>query len=675
MGSSPPSKIIYSAPVTQPKKGETAIYRNVKHKDSLWTLPQSGVKTVQELVLKNFTEEPGKAFLGQRPRKMNDTEDLEEYYEWETNAQVQELSTALGSAIAHLGLTPLKKQFRNYEIKFLAIYANNSREWILTDIANSLYGITTIPIYDTLGEEAADYMFNQTELTTCFLTCNHLDAMVKRVQGGTIPHLTNIVVMDEWRLKSDTLSKYSTINKLKIYTFTELIKIGKANPKPLPQVHMDEISLISYTSGTTGVPKGALISHRNLMAVLSGAEGVISVKQELIHISYLPLAHVFERFMFLYVMMKKGKYGLFNGNVLKLKDDLAILKPTIFASVPRLYNKFYDKIQAGLKEATGCKATIAAKAIAAKKENLEKTGQYTHWLYDKLVFSKMKAILGGNVEVMITASAPISKEVKEFLKIAFCCGFAEAYGQTEGLGGSFLADPEDHVMGMVGGPLPQNEFKLIDVPEMSYLSTDKDENGNPSPRGEILVRGANVIPGYYKNEEQTSEMIDKDGWLHSGDIGQILHETGSLKIIDRRKNIFKLSQGEYIAPDKLEQAYKTCRGVADIFVYGHSLKSVLVAIINVDPEQIEKLCNENGWNCKQMGAFCSDAKVQKWFMDSLAAKNKEAGLKGFERIMKIHLDPVPFTTNNLITTTFKLKRHEAKIHYQAKLDELYIGLE
>lgn len=170
-------------------------------------------------------------------------------------------------------------------------------------------------------------------------------------------------------------------------------------------------------------------------------------------------------------------------------------------------------------------------------------------------------------------------------------------------------------------------------------------------------------------------MIDKDGWLHSGDIGQILHETGALKIIDRRKNIFKLSQGEYVAPDKLEQAYKTCRGVADIFVYGHSLKSVLVAVINVDPEMIGKLCTENGWNCSEIGAFCSDARVQKWYMDSLAAKNKEAGLKGFERIVKIHLDPTPFANNNLITTTFKLKRHEAKIHYQAVLDQMYIGLD
>lgn len=147
-----------------------------------------------------------------------------------------------------------------------------------------------------------------------------------------------------------------------------------------------------------------------------------------------------------------------------------------------------------------------------------------------------------------------------------------------------MSDPKDKQTGTVGGPLPHNEFKLIDIPEMSYYSTDLDEQGRPSPRGEILVRGSNIIPGYYKNESQTNDTIDQDGWLHSGDIGQILGDSGALKIIDRRKNIFKLSQGEYVAPEKLEQIYKTADGVGDIFVYGDSFKSVLVAILNVEKE-------------------------------------------------------------------------------------------
>jgi long-chain acyl-CoA synthetase len=148
-----------------------------------------------------------------------------------------------------------------------------------------------------------------------------------------------------------------------------------------------------------------------------------------------------------------------------------------------------------------------------------------------------------------------------------------------------------------------------------------------------------------------------------------------LKIIDRRKNIFKLSQGEYVAPDKLEQVYKTVRGIADIFVYGDSLKSALVGIANVDPEEWKKICAENNWNLIDLKSYCADVKVNKWYLDALNATTKSSRLKGFERVTKVFLDPVNFGDNQLITTTFKLKRHEAKTHYQKTIDQLYVGLD
>ena len=182
--------------------------------------------------------------------------------------------------------------------------------------------------------------------------------------------------------------------------------------------------------------------------------------------------------------------------------------------------------------------------MAAKQSNYESGGYYTHKVWDKLVFSKMQQVLGGNVKYMLTGSAPISSEVRQFMKICFACPFCEGYGQTEALGGQFVTIPEDPGIGYVGGVIPHLEFRLKDVPEMNYFTTDTDENGVLTPRGEILSRGGAVIPGYYKNPEKTAETIDEEGWLHSGDIGMIL-PNGALKIVDRVKNIFKLSIGEY----------------------------------------------------------------------------------------------------------------------------------
>ena len=174
---------------------------------------------------------------------------------------------------------------------------------------------------------------------------------------------------------------------------------------------------------------------------------------------------------------------------MKLTEDLAILKPTCFASVPRLYNKFYQKIKAKFADGSFIARSLVNMGLSSKLANLKDNGSLTHWLYDKLVFSKVKAILGGNVQLMISGSAPISDDVVNFFKVCMCCPLLEGYGQTEGMGLEFVQDPKDWMSGNVGGIVTSMELKLIDVPEMSYSVLDKDADGNPVPRGEVLVRG------------------------------------------------------------------------------------------------------------------------------------------------------------------------------------------
>lgn len=249
--------------------------------------------------------------------------------------------------------------------------------------------------------------------------------------------------------------------------------------------------------------------------------------------------------------------------------------------MPRLYNKIYGTIKARFAEATGCKKWLLDKGLASKTAAAEQA-VYTSGCYDKLIFSKIKALLGGRVRCMVTGSAPIDVTVLDFLKITFCVPVLEGYGLTESSAGSCLTRMNDPIAGHVGGPIPSLRLRLKDVPEMSYFSTDK-----PYPRGELCMKGPSIFSGYYLRPDKTAEAFDKKGWFMTGDVVQVF-ENGSIKIIDRSKNIFKLSQGEYIAPEKLENIFVLSPFVEQSFVYGDSLKNCVVAIVVPDAKEREK---------------------------------------------------------------------------------------
>jgi len=255
------------------------------------------------------------------------------------------------------------------------------------------------------------------------------------------------------------------------------------------------------------------------------------------------------------------------------------------------------------------------------------------------------------------------------LKIAICCPVLEAYGQTESTAASFATRIADGISGHVGGPLRSVEFKVVDVPEMSYTSKDKDLQGDPLPRGEICMRGPPIFKGYYKQPDKTSEAIDGDGWLHSGDIGQI-HQNGSLKIIDRKKNIFKLAIGEYIAAEKIENIYARHKYVAEVFLYGDSLQHYLIAIIVPHQKPVLELAQ----SLNLEGSY-EEHLQNKQIVDRVLKEINDLGkaekLLSFELAKKLHLEPVSFVNQDLMTPSFKLKRHDAKKRYQKVIDHLY----
>ncbi|KAF9944739.1 Long chain acyl-CoA synthetase 7 peroxisomal [Modicella reniformis] len=258
----------------------------------------------------------------------------------------------------------------------------------------------------------------------------------------------------------------------------------------------------------------------------------------------------------------------------------------------------------------------------------------------------------------------------DFLRICFSADLYEGYGQTEQAAGLTMSYKGDLTSGQVGPPQLCVEVKLRDIPGMNYTSQDK-----PLPRGEIMLRGHSVFQGYYKSPKQTEETLDADGWAGTGDIGQ-WDERGRLVVIDRVKNIFKLAQGEYIAPEKIESVLAKHYLVAQIFVYGHSLKATLVGVVVPDTETLKPWANENGLRDKSFEELCREPLVKVTLLKELADFGREADLKGFEILKNIHVTAEQFSIeNDLLTPTFKLKRHTAKEKYQEDIDRMYSEIE
>jgi len=632
--------------------GEGKPRRNVYCPDKLIDSMPSGVQNLYENFKRGVEISGDRPCLGRRPI----VDGKAQPYVWETYNQVHQKVLQSASAFKHYGLTKGSR---------LGILSVNRPEWVIVEQACNAAAIITVPLYDTLGAEAIEFIVNETEMEFVVASNDKLSSFTKDRQK--FPTLKTVILLDG---VNEEEKQQADAANIKIIAFSEVLETGKANPSdPSPGTYVDLVTIM-YTSGTTGLPKGVMLSSQNVLSDAAGVDFLgsrgycICITKDDVHLSYLPLAHVFERMVMTYVLGVGGAVGFFQGSALKLLDDLDQLKPTIFPSVPRLLNRIYDKVQSSVEAKGGMSASLFKSAVKAKTAGL-RNGHLTHWLWDRLVFSKVKARLGGRVKAIFTGSAPIAPEVLDFLRLAFICEVYEGYGQTESCGGSSVTLTGDYESGNVGTPIPSCEIKLVDVPEMNYTSNDK-----PYPRGEICYRGPSIFSGYYKNEEKTKEAIDENGWLHSGDIG-LWDEKGRLKIIDRKKNIFKLAQGEYIAPEKIENVYAKGKFVAQAFVYGDSLKAFLVAIIIPDEEVLVPWAKHQGIAGNSLADLIKDPKVKDAILKDMVKVGKDLGLKSFEQVKDIHLDSTLFSVeNNLLTPTFKLKRPQAKEHYQAQLNEM-----
>lgn len=600
-------------------------------------------------------------------------------YVWKTFREISDEVDQFASGLIAVGALPdvehetgsLQKAF-----KFLGISSKNRYEYLVAIQSAYRQGLTLVPLYDTLGPSTVEFIVGQTNLTC--IACEGKKVMDLLKHASNLPSL-KVIVSFEKEITDEARSAAKEHN-ISLFTYDQIREQGRKNMIP-EAVYDPEITIntICYTSGTTGTPKGAILTHGNFMGMAGALKDVFAANNlhwgpEDAHISYLPYAHVLERVVTELFVALGCRIGYYRGDTLKIVDDVKDLQPTIFISVPRLLNRVFEKVSDTLSKQTGLKKALIDRAFEAKKARFNATCDPTHPIYDRLVFSKTKEALGGKVKLIFSGSAPMSAPVIEFLRTVFCCPFLEGYGMTETTcagGITYYLDPE---AGHVGGLLPCNELKVRDIPEMGYTSRDTEDDLE-TPRGEVCFRGSAVFRGYFKAPEKYAEVVDAEGWFSTGDVCKIL-PTGAIKIIDRAKNIFKLSQGEYVAPEKVENIYIQAASVSQCFVFGYSTEAFLVGVCvpNFDEFGLG-WAKTNGKGSLTKEQLCEDADFKAEVLKQCIAKGKENGILGFEQVKGIHCIVEPFTVeNDLLTPSFKLKRHVAQERFKDAIDSMYSRL-
>ncbi|KAJ4459067.1 putative Fatty acyl-CoA synthetase A [Paratrimastix pyriformis] len=626
-------------------------------------------------------------------------------YEWITYDEAGKIVTNIGSGLRSLGIAPGDR---------VAIMSKNRTEWMLADLACFCYGFISVPVYDSYFPTDCEYILQHSESRAVFVARENLD-FINRVKA-TCSQLQYVILMDRRASDKEFAGGH---HDLITHTMTEVAAIGAGQPLPDEAVTQDTMATFVYTSGTTGSPKGAMLTHRNMIYGVYGLGSRLShVPFQDAHIGYLPLAHIFERVVELLVVSRAGAVGYSQGahccpsrpprltlggaglgagqDVSKLVDDIRVLRPTMLPGVPRVFNKTYAALRAASMWAmcaaggleVGCGSFRVAAWDGAGRWGVQTESGFflKRWAFnlayrhkdraldkgqetprtDRLIFNKIRERFGGRIRLIFSGSAPLPPEVARYLRVVFGCPVVEGYALTETSSSAAVTSTDNVTYGNVGFALPGIEIKLMDLPEMGYLVQDTP------PRGEICLRGPAVFQGYYKDPATTASVL-RDGWVHSGDVGTYVMGN-RLKIIDRVKNIFKLSQGEFVAADRVESIYSASPLVSQVMVHGERTMNGLVGLVVPNPDGVAHWCQTNGQDpalAQDRAAMARHAGLKEAIVKDLAARGAAAQLRRFEILQDILVLGQEFTTeNHQMTPSFKLRREAIRRAYATELAQL-----
>lgn len=628
--------------------------------------------------------------MGTRPIKECTIEGKKMYwsksdYDWKTYKQVYDDINSVAAGLLNLDFVRARRDAGNECI--VAMLAETSADWQTAAQGCLKCGITLTTVYTTLGHEAMLHGLNESEACVIFMDWQQYDVLKDTVIANC-PAIKQIVVMGRCFTPLCTVGgdskKFPTaeiaadlpkIGEATTTTLEALIRVGTSSARDVEKYlpGPDDIAFIMYTSGSTGLPKGVVITHKNMVSVVASIndQGVVSPKPGERYIAYLPLAHILELLVETMCLCQGASIGYGHPRTLTSSSpymhpsnpegsDLLACRPTLMAAVPAIL----DQIKAGLCMKLGTLPGLKGKLVrGAVSKSLGQSANegalagcvLSLGLGPKLL-KKVKAGLGlENLRCFVSGGAPLSPETQEYIT-AVLAPVAQGYGATETVGCASVQEvlpsggrPQDVGTGHVGAIQPASEIKLVSVPEMGYLVTD-----TPCPRGEILVSGHNLTKGYYKMPEKTFEdfQCHADGktWFHTGDIG-VLTENGNLKIVDRKKDLIKLSGGDYVSLGKVEAALKQVLGIGACCVFAQSDKDHCVCIVS-QPEK--------GW--ASVGGKPEEAALTASIEKTLRAMK----LARFEIPTKVKVDDLIWLPEaGLVTASLKVQRNPLRTHYTA----------